>query len=230
VAQSFPARMLRFGTTPLSGEAPAEAAQADARLLAEARGGNPAAFETLFRKYQTYVFNIGLGMLGNGEDAADITQEAFLRLHRSLRGFRGDAQFSTWLYRVAVNLCITELRRRQRSRFQFLEDVRPEDGGPLPEEPGIHPQEAVELAEEQREVRRILLTLPADYRSVMVLRHFQQLAYEEIAAVLGLTLSQVKTRLFRARRMFRERYEEAAGAPPRPEPAPHASGEHRHAL
>ena len=76
----------------------------DLRLLELCRQGDVHAFETLFRKYQTYVYNIGLGMLSNSEDAADVTQETFLRLHRSLDSFRGDSSFSTWLYRVAVNL------------------------------------------------------------------------------------------------------------------------------
>jgi RNA polymerase sigma-70 factor, ECF subfamily len=151
-------------------------------------------------------------MLCNSEDAADITQETFLRLHRSLDSFRGDSTFSTWLYRVAVNLCITELRRKGRTRFQFLDDVaHDEDDTILHEEMGPHPHDAIQQAEEGRMVRKILNTLPPDYRAIMVLRHFQQLAYEEIAEVLGLSLSQVKTRLFRARKMFKDRFKAYLG-------------------
>src|SRR3954447_14161483 len=117
-------------------EALLDVPDADARLLERYRQGDAHAFETLFRKYQTYVYNISLGMLCNSEDAADVTQETFLRLHRNLESFRGDATFSTWLYRVAVNLCITELRRRSRSRFQFLDDVAHDEDGPLREETG----------------------------------------------------------------------------------------------
>jgi RNA polymerase sigma-70 factor (ECF subfamily) len=200
-------------TAPAVGirEALADVPDADLRLLERCRQGDGTAFETLFRKYQTYVYNISLGMLGNNEDAADITQEAFLRLHRSLESFRGDSSFSTWLYRVAVNLCITELRRRGRSRLQFIEEMRQDEEAPLHEEPGPSPDEAIEQEEQRRVVHQVLRTLPADYRAIMVLRHFQQLAYEEIAQVLGLTLSQVKTRLFRARRMFKERFHAFAG-------------------
>ena len=202
MAQGLQAQMLKFGTH----EGFAEAVDPDARLLELCRQGDATAFETLFRKYQTYVYNISLGMLGNSEDASDVTQEAFLRLHRRIQGFRGDAQFSTWLYRVTVNLCITELRRRGRNRFQFLDDLLHDEEAGLPDEPSIHPDEAILQAEDRQVVHRVLMTLPPDYRAIMVLRHFQQLAYEEIAEVLGLTMSQVKTRLFRARKMFKDRF------------------------
>lgn len=207
VSVSVPASMMGIQ----SREAAFEAPDPDHRLLERCRQGDRYAFETLFRKYQTYVYNISIGMLGNGEDAADVTQETFLRLHRSLESFRGDATFSTWLYRVAVNLCITELRRRGRSRFQFLEDVKHDDENTFQEELGPSPIDAVEAEEDRKVVRQVLRMLPPDYRAVMVLRHFQQLAYEEIAEVLNLTLSQVKTRLFRARKMFKDRFEAYTG-------------------
>jgi RNA polymerase sigma-70 factor (ECF subfamily) len=182
---------------------------ADSRLLERTRQGDRDAFESLFRKYHPYVYNISVGMLGNGDDAADITQETFLRVHRSLPQFRGAASFSTWLYRVAVNLCISELRRRSRSRLQYFDDLAlpPE----AEEDHRPSPAEAAQSAEERRIVRRVLGTLPADYQAIMVLRHFQQLAYEEIAEVLQLSLSQVKTRLFRARKMFKDRYQAMTG-------------------
>jgi RNA polymerase sigma-70 factor, ECF subfamily len=207
VGATIPAQVIGIPTR----EGFIDANDPDFRLLEQCRKGDRFAFETLFRKYQTYVYNVSLGMLCNSEDAADVTQETFLRLHRSLDSFRGDASFSTWLYRVAVNLCITELRRRSRSRFQFLEDVQHDEDATILEEVGPSPDEAIELAEERRVVQQVLRMLPPDYRAVMVLRHFQQLAYEEIADVLGLTLSQVKTRLFRARKMFKDRFQAYLG-------------------
>src|SRR3954447_13473645 len=122
-------------------EALLDVPDADARLLERYRQGDRYAFETLFRKYQTYVYNVSLGMLCNSEDAADVTQETFLRLHRNLDSFRGDSSFSTWLYRVAVNLCITELRRRGRHRYEFLEDVARDEDSPVHEESGPDPNE-----------------------------------------------------------------------------------------
>lgn len=207
MGQSITAPMIRVG----SRETSLEAADPDLRLLEECRRGNARAFEALFRKYQSYVYNVSLGMLCNSEDAADVTQEAFLRLHRNLDSFRGDASFSTWLYRVAVNLCITELRRRGRHKHEFLDDLAHDENSPLHEEMGPDPNDVVLLQEQQRVVQQVMRTLPPDYRAVMVLRHFQQLAYEEIADVLGLSLSQVKTRLFRARKMFKDRFQALGG-------------------
>jgi RNA polymerase sigma-70 factor (ECF subfamily) len=180
---------------------------ADSCLVEQFRRGDASAFEALFRKYQTYVFNVCHGILGNAEDAADVTQETFLRAHRSMAQFRGDAGLSTWLYRVAVNLSITELRRRTRHRSHSMEELC-QDGGALPAEGDreTEPGAALALREECALVRRVLQTLPEEYRAVLVLRHFQQLAYEEIAVVLAVSLSQVKTRLHRARKMFRDRF------------------------
>lgn len=195
--------------TTLLGLATSRSAQAthdpDRRLLERCRRGDAGAFEELFRKYQTYVFNVCLGMLNNGDDAADVTQETFLRLHRRIGSFRGDACFSTWLYRVAVNLSISHIRKRGRSRLELIEDVQMPEGREG-DEHVVDPRDLVEQSEDARLVRRILATLPPEYRAVIILRHFQQLAYDEIADVLGLNLSQVKTRLFRARRMFKERF------------------------
>jgi RNA polymerase sigma-70 factor (ECF subfamily) len=168
--------------------------------------GDSDAFEILFRKYQVYAYNVSLGLLGNPEDAADMTQEAFLRVHRSMARFRGDASFSTWLYRVVVNLCISELRRRQRTRLQSLEELSAEECGGLEPEPEEAPDIALEIGLEREMVQKVLSTLPHDYRAVLVLRHFQQLAYNEIADVLNISLSQVKTHLHRARKMFKDRY------------------------
>lgn len=212
VGATIPASVTHVGPMALR-DAATELPDVDRRLIERCRQGDAYAFEALFRKYQAYVYNVSLGMLGNSEDAADVTQEAFLRLHRSLESFRGDSTFSTWLYRVAVNLCISELRRKSRTRFQFLDELAHDEKAAFSEEPGPSPDEAIAQAEEAQVVHRVLRTLPPDYRAIMVLRHFQQLAYEEIAEVLGLSLSQVKTRLFRARKMFKDRFISFTGEP-----------------
>ena len=190
-----------------------EAPDADARLVERFLRGDAHAFELLFRKHQSYAFNVAYGLVGNNEDAADITQEAFLRVHRNMNRFRGDSTFTTWLYRVVVNLAITELRRRSRSRTLLMEDIAPAEAWRAEEEGPDAPLVHLEIDEERETVQRVLRHLPPDYRAVLVLRHFQQLAYEEICQVLGLTMSQVKTRLHRARRMFKERYQAFSEVP-----------------
>jgi RNA polymerase sigma-70 factor, ECF subfamily len=184
-----------------------EAPDADRRLVERFLRGDARAFELLFRKHQSYAFNVAYGLVGNSDDAADITQEAFLRVHRNMERFRGDASFTTWLYRVVVNLAITELRRRTRSRTLLMEDIAPAESWRSEAEGDDAPALHLELDEERETVQQVLKHLPPDYRAVLVLRHFQQLAYEEMCQVLGLTMSQVKTRLHRARRMFKERYQ-----------------------
>jgi RNA polymerase sigma-70 factor, ECF subfamily len=184
-----------------------EAPDADRRLVERFLRGDARAFELLFRKHQSYAFNVAYGLVGNSDDAADITQEAFLRVHRNMERFRGDASFTTWLYRVVVNLAITELRRRTRSRTLLMEDIAPAEAWRSEEDGDDAPALHLEIDAERETVQQVLKHLPADYRAVLVLRHFQQLAYEEMCQVLGLTMSQVKTRLHRARRMFKERYQ-----------------------
>lgn len=211
MALHVPATMIR----PLLGQCRqdvrAEGYDPDLALIERCRQGDLSAFETLFRKYQTYVYNISLGIMCNPEDACDVTQEAFLKLHRRLDGFRGDATFSTWLYRVTVNLCITELRKKSRGRVEFLDEIRHEEDSRIQEDMSPSPDDCLQLDEQRAQVRRAIRALPPDYRAIMVLRHFQHMAYDEIAEVLGLTLSQVKTRLFRARKMFKIRYEDLLG-------------------
>ncbi len=183
-----------------------EAPDADSRLVERFLRGDAHAFEALFRKHQSYAFNVAYGLLGNAEDAADVTQDAFLRVHRNMARFRGDSSFTTWLYRVVVNLAITELRRRTRSRTQLMEDIAPPEAWRAEDEGADAPLLHLEMGEERETVQSVLRHLPPDYRAVLVLRHFQQLAYDEMCQVLGLTMSQVKTRLHRARKMFKERY------------------------
>jgi RNA polymerase sigma-70 factor (ECF subfamily) len=184
-----------------------EPSSADARLVERFVRGDASAFEALFRKYQAYVYNVCYGILGNADDAADVTQETFLRAHRRMGQFRGEATLSTWLYRVAVNLSITHLRRHTRSRAQSLDELTAE-GGALMESDArdTEPETMLEVREECALVRKVLDTLPGEYRAVIVLRHFHQLAYEEIAEALEVSLSQVKTRLHRARKMFKDRF------------------------
>jgi RNA polymerase sigma-70 factor (ECF subfamily) len=191
---------------PRGGARAADAArrgETDGDLILSFRAGNEDAFDRLFQRYQDYVYNVCLGILANPDDARDCTQEAFLRVYRKVREFRGDAAFSTWLYRVTVNVCVAQLRRRPRHAAASLEDetVREiADDGP---EAWKGPARS---AEEAR-VRAVVAELPEDYRKLLVLRYFQDLSYEEMVEVLGYNLSQLKVKLHRARRAFAKRWE-----------------------
>ena len=171
-------------------------------LARAAAKGNTLAFEELVRLHEKKVYALALRMCGNSEDAADVAQEAFLSAWRGLPSFRGEAGFSTWLYRLTSNAAIDQLRKGKRQR----EEASLDDGDlPLDvpdRQPG--PQEAAESAELQRAVADGLRELSEDHRQILLLREYQGLSYDEIAQALEVDLGTVKSRISRARRALRK--------------------------
>ena len=163
-------------------------------FLDRLRRGDPAAFETLVVVHQHRVFAVALRMLGNRADAEDAAQEVFLRVHRALPGFRGDAKLSTWLYAIAARLCLSRLGEAHRRLVRA-------DGEALARVPDAEADPARHLEEDEREaaLRRAITELSDDRRMVVVLRDLEGLPYEEIAQILGLELGTVRSRLHRAR-------------------------------
>ncbi|MDK2855892.1 MAG: polymerase sigma-70 factor, subfamily [Bacillota bacterium] len=177
----------------------------DEVLVKECRRGSREAFAVLVERYQAKIYNLTYRLLGNADDAEELTQEAFCRAFAKLGEFRGEAAFSTWLYRIAHNLCLDELRRRQRRPVLSLSEH--EMRRYLEEVPGENP-EAAELCVRRAVLGRlqeVLATLPPDQRTVLVLRDVQDLSYEEIAQIIGCSLGTVKSRLNRARRALRDK-------------------------
>jgi RNA polymerase sigma-70 factor, ECF subfamily len=166
------------------------------------RRGDPAAFETLVSRHQHRVFGVALRMLGNRADAEDAAQEVFLRAHRGLAAFRGDAKLSTWLYAIAARLCLSRLGEGERRLIRANEDA-------LARVADAEADPARQLEEDEREaaLRRAIAELSDDRRMVVVLRDLEGLAYEEIAQVLGLELGTVRSRLHRARRDLKDKLE-----------------------
>ena len=172
------------------------------QLVGRARSGDIEAFEALVAEYDGRIYNMAYRMLGNPEDARDVTQDAFLKAYSSIGGFRGDASFSTWLYRIAKNVCLDVLRRRSRRTVFSLDDpMETEEGeldrqlaGELPD-----PEDALLDSEVRDAVKDAILRLPPHHRSIIVLRDIEDLSYEEIAEILEIGLGTVKSRLYRAR-------------------------------
>ncbi len=156
------------------------------------RAGDPGAFEELVRAYQHRVFGVAIRMLGNAAEAEEIAQEVFLRVHRSVGEFRGEAKLSTWLYSITSRLCLNRLqsgeRRHRRAGEEALADVPADDAGG-----------GVERAEVETALRQAIAALPEERRIVVVLRDVEGLSYEEIARALDLELGTVRSRLHRAR-------------------------------
>jgi RNA polymerase sigma-70 factor (ECF subfamily) len=175
----------------------------DGALVARFLAGEAAAFDTLFSKYQTYVYNIIYGIVGSAEEARDLTQDVFLQVYRSLPRFRHGSRFATWLYRIAANRAVDAARGARHWRFLPLTE-EPTMQHVAPHEDG--PESRFARGAEQEEVRRVLQLCPVNHREILVLRYYQDLSLEEIADVLGCTLAAAKVRLHRARLNFKSHF------------------------
>lgn len=171
----------------------------DRDLAVRARRGEAEAYGELVQRYQTSVFNVCYRMMGNRQEAEDMTQEALLRGYDRLATFDPVRPFGPWIRRVAANYCLNRLAVRRPVTLP-LEDEHETSRGAPPRQV----EQAAEAAERTREIRQALMRLTPEYRAVIELRHFQELSYNEIARVLGISLPQVKSHLFRARKLLGE--------------------------
>lgn len=177
----------------------------DAELVRQTLCGATAAFNGLVTRYQRQVYNLAYRMVGNAEDACDLTQDTFLRAYNALASFRQDASFLTWLYKIVSNLSIDHLRSR-RSKGALSLDVELEEGRePASEVRATAPEEQAVRGAVQDVVQRAVLNLPEKYRVVVIMRHLQDMSVEEIARVLDMPTGTVKTHLFRGRELLRGR-------------------------
>lgn len=171
-------------------------------LARAAAGGDEAAFGELVRLFEKKVYNLALRMCGSPEDAADAAQEAFLAAWKGLPNFRGEAGFSTWLYRLTSNAAIDHLRRTKRQRGEASLDDEALRLDAVDDTPS--PQALAEGEELRAAVLSGLSQLSDDHRQALTLRELQELSYEEIAAVLEIDLGTVKSRISRARSALRK--------------------------
>jgi len=171
-------------------------------IVQQVLGGDTNAFEALMMEYEKKIYNVALRMLGNSEDAADMTQEAFIKAYNSLASFRGDSKFSVWLTRIVSNLCLDFLRSRSRRPTVSL-SMEDDDGDDVQldiADSSQSPEQLLERSLTRDSVRRGLKSLPDDYREILLLREIQGLSYDEIAAVLDIEVGTVKSRIFRGRK------------------------------
>lgn len=188
------------------------------KWLKQAAAGSAEAFEQLVLKYQTAVYNLCLRMTGDPEDAADMTQESFLKAWRNLESFQGNSAFSTWLYRLASNTCLDHLRSVKR-RPQLSLVMEDEDGEAqaldVPDSAPT-PEEQVIALDEQSRLNEALQALEEDQRQILILRAVNGLSYTEIAEVLQLKEGTVKSRLARARDQLRKKLQQNGNNSPAP--------------
>ena len=170
----------------------------DRDLILRARRGETEAFGELVRRYQAAVFNVCYRLMGERREAEDMAQEAFIRAYARLETFDLERPFAPWMRRVAANLCLNRLSSLPAAQAEVDEE---RDQG----DPGQQPEAVYEEQERQKLLRAALAALPAHYRIVLELRHYQELSYEQIAQTLQLPLSDVKSHLFRARKLLVEK-------------------------
>jgi RNA polymerase sigma-70 factor, ECF subfamily len=184
-----------------------------AHLVTAARDGDREAFDELVKATYAESYTLALRLTGNEEDARDVVQEAYIRAFRGLQRFRGDAQFSTWMYRITANCANTHLGKRNKHRHEDLDDHE----GVADDRPAGDPQAQADAAALRDRLGVALEGLPPKLRQVVVLRDIYDLPHEAIAAELGISETAAKVRLHRARKKLRDdlfprRVEEAADA------------------
>jgi RNA polymerase sigma-70 factor, ECF subfamily len=173
-------------------------AEPTSELIQEARRGDRAAIAELVSSQQRYVYSIAMTIMRNPSDAADLTQDAFIRLMRALPSYRAETKFTTWLYRLVVNLGLDELRRRSRRIEPLTLD---DDAAPDPPDPSLStdPLYRATTAEESERVRKALQELPISQRLALTFYYFEDMPYEEIARAMDVPLNTVKSHIHRAK-------------------------------
>lgn len=181
--------------------------ETDHNLVVLARNGDHQAFRLLVERYQRKVYSVTYGMVRNPEDAMDLTQDAFIKAYRNLASFQGSSSFYTWIYRIAVNLCIDHLRKNGRvqsvdydDKFKHDQDEVADGSSLLPSRLGGNPEKAMGRKELIEQMQQALESLSPNHRTVILLREVEGLSYEEIAQVLDISKGTVMSRLHHARK------------------------------
>jgi RNA polymerase sigma-70 factor (ECF subfamily) len=195
----------------LSSNSQADVKDDDRRLIAESLAGQTASFGVLVGRYQDRLYNSVLRIVDNPDDALDVVQDAFINAYQSLASFKGDAEFYTWLYRIAFNTAVS-LQRRRRALVS-LETGRDGEAAIDPPDPSeeTRPGTALERSEDEAMLQAALNRLSPEHRSVLVLKEIEGMKYEEIAEVMGVPIGTVRSRIHRARLELRDLLEPGGG-------------------
>ena len=186
----------------------------DRELVRSAQRGDGQAFRRLVEKYQRRVYQLALGMLKDPDDAMDIAQETFVRVHRYLPSFKGDSSFFTWTYRIAMNLCLDAQRRKGRAERVDVEqgdEAEIEAAMDPPSHALAGPQRQALNQELKGKIEEALQGLSENHRAILLLRELEGLSYEELAKVLGIRKGTVMSRLFHARLKMQNKLREYLG-------------------
>ena len=175
----------------------------DEELVARSVGGDADSFNELVLRWERPIYALAYRTIGREEDARDVCQETFLRAFRALNGFRGQAKFSSWLYRIALNLCRDWVRRERRTPVVQVPDEIDALDMMAVQEPTASIEELVARRELTRVVERAMASLPEEQRTAIILKEYHELTFQEIADLVGCPLSTVKTRLYQGLSVLR---------------------------
>ena len=186
---------------------PKDKTDPDELLVKKAQKGDMEAFEALVLKYEKIVFNISVRMLSDQDDALDASQDVFLKVYKSIKGFKSEAKFSTWIYRVTSNVCLDIIRRRKdRASVSLDAKIEFDDGeasiDPISDTPCV--EKEIERSELKRLVSEAVNELPENHRTMIILRDFQDMSYQDIAYVLDCPEGTIKSRISRARKVLKD--------------------------
>ena len=181
----------------------------DEELVTRSIGGDPESFNQLVLRWERPIYALAYRVIGREEDARDVCQETFLRAFRALNGFRGQAKFSSWLYRIALNLCRDWVRRERRTPLvQASEELDALEMATV-QEPAPSIEDLVARRELTRVVERAMARLPEEQRTAIILKEYHELTFQEIADLVGCPLSTVKTRLYQGLAVLRRELTES---------------------
>jgi RNA polymerase sigma-70 factor, ECF subfamily len=175
----------------------------DKQLVEAARQGDANAFRELVKRHQRRAYAVALGMVHDPDDARDVVQEAFLKVHKNLATFEGEAQFFTWLYRIVANLCIDLLRKRRGMKVEFddaMANDDPDEAGISPMRTGFDPGRALADKELREKIMAALDKLSPAHRAVLVMREVEGMSYQDMAEQMKCSIGTIMSRLFHARK------------------------------
>ena len=173
------------------------------KLIERASGGDPAAFNRLMEMHEKRMYAVSLRMCGNREDAQDCLQEAMLRVYRAIGSFKGQSSFGTWVYRITMNTCLDELRRKKNKQSASLDNML--DQGWSPTDESASPEKKAIQSEMRRCISKSIQELPEDMRSAIIMRDIHGYSYDEIADTLNVNVGTIKSRISRGREKLREK-------------------------
>lgn len=179
----------------------------DEQLVEQAIAENPNAFGEIVKRWERKIFALCFGMLAREDEAKDAAQETFIAAFRNLSGFRGDAKVSSWLHRIAVNQCLTTMRRKKSRSESYLGDEDESAAKVFIAPPNKMPSRTAEQKERMAIVRQAVNSLPPDLRQIIVMKEFEEMTFQQISETLEIPLSTVKSRLYTGLKQLRMKLE-----------------------